>query len=444
MHLRIGRMTVILIGTHQVAKEILNKRSTLYSSRPRLVVAEECVAKHLDTALLPYGPRWKQFHTIHTSFLNSRKSQLYRPMQEFESRQLLFNLLSTNDFEHEFYRYSSSLMFVLLYGRRLVKGDELELKQIEKLINSIFENTSLGNWLVDSFPVLNHLPRPLAKWKVVGDQLHSEQARLNENNFVNALNTISWNWCKQSFLKDTPSVSREELTFVLGEIFGAGSRTTAGALNVAILACVTYPDAMRHAQRELDMNIGSERLPNFDDLPNLPYTRSFIEEVLRWRPLTPAGVAHSLTRDDEYCGFVIPRGASVVANHWSLEMDEKTFQCPEDFIPERWMKNADLPLAAFGFGKRVCPGQYLARNSLLLVMSRLLWAFDIEWKEGQEANLDRLDMTHEGIFSKPCSFEATFSIRSPSRQEVILREWEDTGSDFDSLLDTIGRQFSAT
>ncbi|EQK97564.1 hypothetical protein G6O67_005444 [Ophiocordyceps sinensis] len=437
--LRIGQTTVILIGNHQVAKEILGKRSALYSSRPRLIVAGECVAKGLDAGLLPYGPKWKQFHAIQASFLNARRCQTYRPLQDVESRHLVFNLLSTNDFQHELYRYASSFMFALLYGRRLVGGDEPELDQMERLITAVFDTTALGNWWVDAFPMLNCLPRPLARWKLVGDDLHRQQTRLYGSNFDDALNAASWNWCKQG-VSDEASSCREELPFVLGDLYGAGSRTTAGALRVAVLACVSYPDAMRRAQEELDSTVGSGRLPTFDDVPDLPYVRSFIEEVLRWRPLTPSGVAHSPTSDDEYGGFFIPRGATVLAANWSLEMDQDVFRSPEAFMPERWI-DADLPLAAFGFGKRTCPGQHLARNSLLLTVPRLLWAFDIKWKQGQAARLDCLPMTQEGIFSKPGPFEATFTIRSPAHGHVVTREWQDSDDDVEKMLNAIGRQF---
>ena len=339
-------------------------------------------------------------------------------------------------------------MYALLYGRRFTSGKDPKLKELERLFTAMFEtmsSTTLGNW-VDSFPILNYLPRPLAPWKSMGDKLHRQAADLNGKNFNDALNTASWNWCKQSISKSTAaSVSPEELTFILGDLFGAGGRTTAGALNVAVLACVSYPAALHRAQAELDTHVGSARLPTFEDLPKLPYVRGFVEEVFRWRPLTPAGVAHAAMRDDEYNGFRIPKGASVVANHWSLEMDEMVFRDPEEFVPERWLdQNAELPSAAFGFGKRVCPGQYLARNSLLIVVMRLLWTFDIRWKEGQAIRSpDCVGMTREGILSQPCPFEARFEVRSNERREIVVREWKDLDSNADSFLTAIGREFAA-
>ncbi|KAF4506522.1 hypothetical protein G6O67_006599 [Ophiocordyceps sinensis] len=439
--LRLGQLTFILLGNYEVTKELLDRRSGVYSSRPPLAVAGECLGKGFGAALLPYGPRWRQFRKIQMSLLNSRRCRLYSPLQELESRHLLYNLLSTDDFEPELYRCSSSLIFTLLYGRRFQTGQETDLKQTEHLATSALQAVSFGNWLVDIFPVLNKLPRFLAKWKRVGDDFHNRRAELYGRNAANALGLPCWNWTKQSVLHDAHEASHKELVFLLGEIYETASHTTAGALVVAILACVSYPAVVRRVQDELDEQVGPDRLPGLSDMSNLPYTQAFVQEVLRWRPLAPGGIPHSPIRDDNYRGFVIPKGAIVNASHWCLEMDDEIFHSPEEFIPERWMENDGLPTAGFGFGRRTCPGQHLARNTMLLIVSRLIWAFDMKWKQGQEADIDALEMTHEGIFSKPCSFEATFTARSPGHQRVVRREWEGRDDDVGEMLDKIGKGF---
>ena len=65
--------------------------------------------------------------------------------------------------------------------------------------------------------------------------------------------------------------------------------------------------------------------------------------------------------------------------------DEKRFPKPEEFIPERFltldgalnsdMKDAELP--AFGFGRRICPGRYLACASLWISIASILSTLEI-------------------------------------------------------------------
>lgn len=74
------------------------------------------------------------------------------------------------------------------------------------------------------------------------------------------------------------------------------------------LAAVTYPEARRKAQAEIDSVVGRERLPSFDDRPRLPYIEAFYREVMRWHPAMPMGVAHTTTENDIYEGYFVPKG----------------------------------------------------------------------------------------------------------------------------------------
>jgi cytochrome P450 len=70
--------------------------------------------------------------------------------------------------------------------------------------------------------------------------------------------------------------------------------------------------------------------------------------------------------------------------------DPTVYPDPETFNPERYLKrtaeggawavNLDAPnprAAAFGFGRRVCPGVHLANRVLFAVIANVLAAFEI-------------------------------------------------------------------
>lgn len=46
-----------------------------------------------------------------------------------------------------------------------------------------------------------------------------------------------------------------------------------------ILSMVHYPDEMKKLQEEIDNVIGEDRLPEFDDVPQLPRVRAVAKEV---------------------------------------------------------------------------------------------------------------------------------------------------------------------
>ncbi len=57
-----------------------------------------------------------------------------------------------------------------------------------------------------------------------------------------------------------------------------------------LVAMLLHPDIQKRAQAELDSVTGRERLPTFDDRPRLPFVDAVCKEILRWHPITPAGV----------------------------------------------------------------------------------------------------------------------------------------------------------
>ena len=93
------------------------------------------------------------------------------------------------------------------------------------------------------------------------------------------------------------------------------------------LALVLFPEVGKRAQAELDVVLGRDRLPTFDDRSRLPYIEAICRELLRWQMVAALGsivpyqlcklgyesypflgVPHASTEDDIYKGFFIPKG----------------------------------------------------------------------------------------------------------------------------------------
>ena len=60
------------------------------------------------------------------------------------------------------------------------------------------------------------------------------------------------------------------------------------------LALTLFPRVQRRAQAELDIVVGRDRLPTFDDRPRLPYVEALCKELTRWQMVTPIGMVRSL------------------------------------------------------------------------------------------------------------------------------------------------------
>ena len=88
------------------------------------------------------------------------------------------------------------------------------------------------------------------------------------------------------------------------------------ALQTFLAAMVLYPEVQAKAQAEIDRVVSRDRLPTLDDRPNLPYCGAVVLEVLRWQPPTTVALPHRMESDGLWNGYLLPKGATVLANVW--------------------------------------------------------------------------------------------------------------------------------
>jgi len=187
---------------------------------------------------------------------------------------------------------------------------------------------------------------------------------------------------------------------------------------IFILAMVLYPEVQRRAQSEIDSIVGIGRLPNFDDWSTLPYVEAVFRETMRWYPVVPIGVPHAASREDVYCGYHIPKGAVIVPNVWAMTRNAEKYPLPSEFKPERFLDEqgdliGDDVGYIFGFGRRICPGRYLAKASVWVAMACILAEFKIEKaKDAEGRPVEPNPEWVHGITSSPRSFHCSIVPRS--------------------------------
>ena len=79
------------------------------------------------------------------------------------------------------------------------------------------------------------------------------------------------------------------LYYTGGSAIEAGADTTGATIQSFILFMLAEPECLRRVKEEMDRVVGPDRLPTFDDEPNLPYLVACLKETPRRRPLGPLG-----------------------------------------------------------------------------------------------------------------------------------------------------------
>jgi cytochrome P450 len=97
----------------------------------------------------------------------------------------------------------------------------------------------------------------------------------------------------------------------------AGADSTSSLISSFVLTMTLYPEIQKRAQDEIDRVVGRDRLPTFEDRAELPFLECIMRELYRWNPAAPMAVTHRLMKDDEYEGYFIPGGTTVIPNIWS-------------------------------------------------------------------------------------------------------------------------------
>ncbi|KAH9902324.1 cytochrome P450 [Xylariomycetidae sp. FL2044] len=90
-----------------------------------------------------------------------------------------------------------------------------------------------------------------------------------------------------------------------------------------------------------------------------------------------------LTEDDVYRGYRIPKGAVLFPALAWLAHDPAVYHDPGEFQPERFLEPRREPPASevvFGFGRRACPGKWIAEQNLFLSIAQTLAVFNVVYQ----------------------------------------------------------------
>jgi len=180
-------------------------------------------------------------------------------------------------------------------------------------------------------------------------------------------------------------MSIEQLTHEVLNVGVGAYETTTNTVAWAFYLLAQHPDVEARVRDEVARVCGN-RIPTYEDLPRLSYTRMVVDETLRlyspaWQTMRRA------IHDDNVAGYYVPANANIYLNSYLLHRHRSFWESPDAFIPERFSaegiasrpKHVYMP---FGGGPRICLGKYFALTELQLVVATISQRFTLRLPPG--------------------------------------------------------------
>ncbi|OAQ67966.1 cytochrome p450 oxidoreductase [Pochonia chlamydosporia 170] len=427
----LGR-TLVILHDRKAVDELLEKMSTKTSSRPENTFSNMSGFNRF-VVNMQYGAQWRQHRKVLHQYLGTEKlARRFDDVQDMESRRLLLRLLtSPENLVQHFKTEAGAIILRATYGYAIEPHSPDPLVQaIEEMMNNLSKSTVPLSWAVDVIPALRFLPNflPGTSFKQTAKEAYAindlvtdvpyqfvqqEMAKgAHRPSFVSSSLTEN----KHSNGKEGTDHDAESVIKVVAAImYGGGADTTVAVLTGFVLAMILFPKVQQQAQEELDRVLG-DKLPDAEDQNNLPYVSAVVKEAMRWFPIAPVNTPHATDAEIQYGGYRIPKGSYILASTWWLLHDPQVYQDPNAFDPDRFLlRNEPEPTnAMFGFGRRICPGRFVAEKSLFITIARLLSTFTVRKGAGEAKRVFT-----PGLIAHPAEFSYEITPRSEKHAAYV-------------------------
>jgi len=338
----------------------------------------------------------------------------------------------TVQLDEDLFRLVSNVITAMIFGKAF-SWDDPELLQMRDRFGDIIEGLlhPSGN-IYDRFPWIAKIyeNEHLKKYRMALDSVdnfiikHTEQVaqEFDPDNIKCFVEVMYNHYLNTNFREDVKLLDYDDLVITIKNAFNAGFGTTSTGLTSYFLLLHYHPDVEEKIVAEIDKVVGRSRFATLADRAEMPYTEASLMELLRFIAHVPVSIPHMTTAEVEIGGYTIPKNTQVWPNLWSLHHDDRYWDEPFKFKPERFLDpntGTIIPtdhesrqcLLPFGAGRRFCLGEALAKNRMFLFVVNLLQKYKFQAPEGAEMPPYDPREHKFGLVIAPPSFKMTLVLR---------------------------------
>ncbi|KAF7148583.1 hypothetical protein RHSIM_Rhsim03G0225200 [Rhododendron simsii] len=433
--LRLGFRPGILISSPALAHQALVQNGAVFSDRPAPPATLKIISRNQhNISSAGYGPTWRLLRRNLTSeILHPSRVKSYSAARRWvlailferlagESRSAAEGVRVVDHFQYAMF----CLLVLMCFGDRL---DEKQIRAVEKVQRELLVSSRrfqiLNVWPMLGKIVFRNRWRefsqlrksqedvlvPLVRSRVeVVKQRKEGKVEPDKEGVVAYVDTL----VDLELPDEKRKLNEGEMVGLCSEFLNGGTDTTSTALQWIMANLVKYPHVQTKLYEELYGTMGpspqlGEEKENLviikeDDLQRMLYLKSVVLEGLRRHPPGHLVLPHTVTKDVEFEGYLVPKGAMINFMVADIGWDPNVWDEPMEFKPERFFTNTtdggcgaldlfditgsrEIKMMPFGAGRRICPAAGLAMLHLEFFVANLVWYFEWTAVEGDTVDL---------------------------------------------------------
>ncbi|KAF6994902.1 hypothetical protein CFC21_011501 [Triticum aestivum] len=436
--LRVGSRLSIFVADRRLAHAALVERGATLADRPALPSLKLLGENNNTITRASYGPVWRLLRrNLVSETLHPSRVRLFAPARSWVRRVLAEKLRDESSSGGaavvETFQYAMFCLLVLMcFGERL---DEATVRAIAAAQRELLIYRSRKMPIFSFLPsVTKHLYRdrlqtvhamqrrkkdlfvPLInarrEYRKSGGEPKKESTF--EHSYVDALLDIKLPEEGNRPLTD------DEMINLCSEFLDAGTDTTSTGLQWIMAELVKNPAIQEKLYKEISATKGDDQDEvSEEDVHKMPYLKAVVLEGLRKHPPAHFVLPHKAAEDMEIGGYLIPKGATVNFMVAEMSRDEREWEKPTEFVPERFLPggageavdvtgNREIKMMPFGVGRRICAGLGIAMLHLEYFVANMVREF--EW---QEVAGEEVDFAEKNEF--------TVVMKKPLRPRLVPR-----------------------
>ncbi|CAN6234465.1 unnamed protein product [Urochloa humidicola] len=407
--LRFGSRRMVHVADPAAAEECLTTHDATFANRPQLPSARHLSNGYTTLGSSSYGPNWRNLRRIATvDVFSSHRLLRSAGIRAGEVRHMARRLFraaagadasrpARADVKARAFELALNTVARMVAGKRYY-GDcdddddagpaSEEAERFRAMVMEYFAMHGASN-LQDFVPVLAlvdigglnkraiRLSKARNEW---AQRLIDEHRAAAAAGKERGMKTMVGDLLEMQ-ASDPEAYSDKVIRALCLSILQTGTDTSSGTIEWAMALLLNHPAAMAKARAEIDEIVGTARLLEESDLPNLPYLQFVVRETLRLHPIAPLLAPHESSADCSVAGYDVPAGTMLLFNVHAMHRDARVWgEDAARFSPE-WFEGGKSDgkwMLPFGMGRRQCPGEGLAMKVVSVALGTLVQCF--EWR----------------------------------------------------------------